>query len=243
MAQPRAAVQPTPTFDTPWRLLDLFGHVVKFYTTSAQAQMPRPSRPLTAREVAKLLRDDGWFVKRKGPGDHVQHAHPTKAGKVTLDMGGDRIPVGTLRSLRWQAGWDWQGGEVPIAYALIHREGGVSGVSFPDFPGVVATGRTAEEAIRKGSEVLTFHVAGMDEDGDPVPMLRDLDALQRDPDFREDQAGAVLALVPFDLPTRSVRINISIDAGLLGAVDREAKAAGKSRSAFLAEAARAKLRG
>ena len=132
---------------------------------------------------------------------------------------------------------------MPIAYALIHRAGGVSGVSFPDFPGVVATGRTAEEAVRKGSEVLTFHVAGMDADGDPVPMLRDLDTLQRDPDFREDQAGAVLALGPFDLPTRSVRINISIDEGPLGALDREAKAAGKSRSAFLAEAARAKLRG
>ena len=38
------------------------------------------------------------------------------------------------------------------AYALIHGEAGVSGVSFPDYPGAVATGRSAEEAIRKGSE-------------------------------------------------------------------------------------------
>ena len=131
---------------------------------------------------------------------------------------------------------------MPIAYALIHREGGVCGASFPDFPGVVATGRTAEEAIRKGSEALSFHVAGMGEDGDTLPMLRDLDALERDPDFREDQEGAVLALVPFDLPTRSVRINLSVEESLLGAIDRRAKAEGKSRSAFLAEAARMKLR-
>ena len=63
----------------------------------------------------------------------------------------------------------------------------MSGVSFPDFPGVVTTGRTAEEAIRKGSEALSFHVAGMGEDGDTLPLLRDLDALERDPGFHEDR--------------------------------------------------------
>ncbi|MFO1208286.1 MAG: type II toxin-antitoxin system HicB family antitoxin [Amaricoccus sp.] len=131
---------------------------------------------------------------------------------------------------------------MPIAYALIHREGGVSGVSFPDYPGVVATGRTAEEAIRRGSEALTFHVAGMDADREPLPLLRDLDDLERDADFIEDRAGAVLAFVPFELPTRALRINISIEESLLRAIDRQAKAEGKSRSAFLAEAARGKLR-
>ena len=33
------------------------------------------------------------------------------------------------------------------AYGLIHREAGVSGLSFPDLPGVVATGRTADAAV------------------------------------------------------------------------------------------------
>jgi predicted RNase H-like HicB family nuclease len=131
---------------------------------------------------------------------------------------------------------------MPLAYALIHREAGVSGISFPDFPGVIATGRTAEEAIRKGSEALSFHVAGMIEDGDPLPDLRALDALQGDPDFHEDAEGGVVALVQFDLPAKAVRINISIDEHLLGAIDRAAAAAGQSRSAFLAEAARRKIR-
>lgn len=69
--------------------------------------MPKPNRPLSPKEVATLLRADGWAVKRKGPGDHVQYAHPTKPGKVTLDMGARPIPVGTLRSIFRQAGWDW----------------------------------------------------------------------------------------------------------------------------------------
>lgn len=69
--------------------------------------MPKPNRPMPPKEIAKLLRADGWMVKRKGPGDHVQYAHPTKPGKVTLDMGANPIPTGTLRSIWRQAGWDW----------------------------------------------------------------------------------------------------------------------------------------
>ena len=57
--------------------------------------------------AAVVLREDDWTVKRKGPGDHVQYAHPTKPRKVTLDMGARTIPVGTLRSIYRQTGWDW----------------------------------------------------------------------------------------------------------------------------------------
>jgi predicted RNase H-like HicB family nuclease len=130
---------------------------------------------------------------------------------------------------------------MPIAYALIHHEDGVYGISFPDYPGAVSTGVTPEEAIRKGSEVLSFHVAGMDEDGDRFPILRSLEELQADPGFREDAGGAVVALIPFDLPAKAVRINVSIDEHPLDAVDRAASAAGQSRSTFLAEAARKRI--
>jgi predicted RNase H-like HicB family nuclease len=131
---------------------------------------------------------------------------------------------------------------MPLAHALIHEEGGVFGISFPDFPGAVSTGRSEEEAIRKGAEVLTFHVAGMVEDGDPLPMLRSLAELKRDRTFRTAAKDAVVALVPFDMPGKSVRLNISMDENLLNAVDRAAQAAGQSRSAFLAEAARQRVR-
>lgn len=61
----------------------------------------------TPREVAARLRKEGWTIKRRGPGDHVQYVHPERPGKVTLDMGADPIPTGTLRSIYRQAGWDW----------------------------------------------------------------------------------------------------------------------------------------
>lgn len=128
-------------------------------------------------------------------------------------------------------------------YALIHEEDGVFGVSFPDFPGCVATGRTEDEALRRGGETLAFHIAGMVADGDPLPVPRRLAELRRDATFREDAVGAVLALVPFEPPGRAVRVNISLEERLLESVDRAASAAGQSRSAFLAEAARQRLRG
>lgn len=131
---------------------------------------------------------------------------------------------------------------MPLAYAMIHEECGLFGVSFPDFPGVVASAKNAEEALRKSTEALTFHVAGIAEDGDIVPVPRALTELRDDPAWIEDAGGAVVALVSFDLPMKSVRVNISIDEALLSAVDQAAHAAGQSRSAFLSEAARLRMR-
>ncbi len=62
---------------------------------------------LSANELVRRLRADGWIKKRKGPGDHVQFAHPTKSGRVTVDMGSRDIPMGTLRSIYRMAGWKW----------------------------------------------------------------------------------------------------------------------------------------
>ena len=59
------------------------------------------------RDVVKKLAADGWIVKRKGPGDHVQYVHPERGGRVTVDMGASDIPMGTLRSIFRQAGWEW----------------------------------------------------------------------------------------------------------------------------------------
>lgn len=54
--------------------------------------MPRHS-PMTPKEIVKKLREDGWILKRKGPGDHVQFVHPDKPGKVTVDMGVGKFPL------------------------------------------------------------------------------------------------------------------------------------------------------
>ena len=69
--------------------------------------MSRKKHSNKLRDVERQLLDDGWQVVRKGPGDHRQWKHPSKPGRVTLDMGEPEIPTGTLRSIYRQAGWTW----------------------------------------------------------------------------------------------------------------------------------------
>lgn len=127
------------------------------------------------------------------------------------------------------------------AIAVIHEERGVYGISFPDFPGCISTAKSIDEAIFKGGQALGLHVAGMVEDGEPLPILRSVAQLRADPEFEDDFENATIAAVPVELPRRAVRVNISIDEGLLERVDRAAESAGQSRSAYLVDAAKRRI--
>ena len=58
------------------------------------------------------------------------------------------------------------------------------------------------------------------EDGDSLPPIRTLEELRADKDYRADAKGAVVVAVPFELPGKSVRLNISLDKRLVEAIDR-----------------------
>ena len=85
--------------------------------------------------------------------------------------------------------------------ALIHGadESGF-GVSFPDFPGCVSDGDTAEEAIRRGREALTFHIENMAEDGEEIPAPRVCSEIEASPDMAEWLEGA--RMVEIDVADR-----------------------------------------
>jgi HicB-like antitoxin of HicAB toxin-antitoxin system len=76
-----------------------------------------------------------------------------------------------------------------------------------------------------------------------LPKPRSIEAIRKDPDVARDLAeGGVLAVVPLVMETgRPVKANLSLDAGLLAAIDEAAAARGLTRSAFLASAAREKI--
>jgi predicted RNA binding protein YcfA (HicA-like mRNA interferase family) len=59
---------------------------------------------MTVRELLKLLYRDGWFVDHT-TGSHIQMAHPTKKGMVTVPNHKGDIAPGTLSKIKWQAGW------------------------------------------------------------------------------------------------------------------------------------------
>lgn len=124
---------------------------------------------------------------------------------------------------------------------FIHEEDGVYGASFPDFAGATTVARDLDTLYRKATDMLAFHVAGLIEDGDPVPAPRGLSELHDDPLFREGAGDGFVALVDVDLPGKAVRVNISLDESVLRQIDRAAEAAGETRSGFLVEAAKARL--
>ena len=112
----------------------------------------------------------------------------------------------------------------------------------PDFPGCVAVGETLDEAMHQGCEALAFHVEGLMGDGEPIPPPRSIDSVKADPELADWRDGADFVLIPLlrDLGT-SRRVNISLDRGLLEAIDDEAKHRRMTRSAFLATAARREI--
>jgi antitoxin HicB len=89
---------------------------------------------------------------------------------------------------------------MPHYIALIHKDpDSCYGVSFPDMPGVVTAGDTIDEAMQQAVGVLQFAAEDWENpDGSKgFPPPRTIDELRTDPQFREDAADAVVAVVPF----------------------------------------------
>lgn len=123
--------------------------------------------------------------------------------------------------------------------ALLHREAATYGVSIPDFPGCISAGDSADDALRQAAEALAFHVAGLEEDGTPIPPPRTLEAIQAAGEDWIAWEGAMVALVPL-LPPPEIyqRVNVKLPKRLLAEID----AVSRSRSTFLEQAARESLR-
>jgi len=119
--------------------------------------------------------------------------------------------------------------------AYLHKEGKSDfGVSFPDFPGCVTAGKSLDEASRRAPEALAFHIAGMMEDGEKIPKPSKIDDLVEDP----DRQNAVAFLVTPDFNrAKTVRVNVTARENQIELIDRLARRAGMTRSAYMVQAA------
>jgi predicted RNase H-like HicB family nuclease len=127
--------------------------------------------------------------------------------------------------------------------ALIDGKVGAYGVTFPDLPGCTAMGRTMDDALDNAAEALRDWVAVTEEGGGKIPKPRPLEVLRRAPDVKEALAvGAGLATVALVRETgKPVKANLSIDSGVLEAMDEEASRRRLTRSAFVEMLARTML--
>jgi len=63
-------------------------------------------KAMSSRQVIKRLKKDGWFMVKKGKGDHQNFKHSDKKGKITVPHPNKDIPKDTLRSIYRMAGWN-----------------------------------------------------------------------------------------------------------------------------------------
>ena len=115
------------------------------------------------------------------------------------------------------------------------------GVRIPDLPGCYGGGATAEAALEDATSAAREWLAHQLGKGAAQPKARSLadiiGAGELDPANNET---AVMISVILDAG-RTVRANVTFDAGLLEAIDNESQKRGLTRSAFLASAARDRL--
>jgi predicted RNase H-like HicB family nuclease len=117
---------------------------------------------------------------------------------------------------------------------------GAVGVVFPDFSGCVSGGETVQAAAVNAIEALSLHVEAMLADGDTVPEPGILGAV---PDWLAEDSSSILGhcLVPVDIATKAIRLNITMDEALVHRLDAAAAAEGFTRSGYLAQAARERI--
>jgi predicted RNase H-like HicB family nuclease len=127
--------------------------------------------------------------------------------------------------------------------ALIDGKAGAYGVVFPDLPGCTAMGKTMDKALADAAEALHDWAEVTEEGGAKIPRPRALEVLRRDPEVKRALAsGAGLAMVPLVRETgRPVKANLSIDSGVLAALDEEAGRRNLTRSSFVELLARTTL--
>ena len=127
--------------------------------------------------------------------------------------------------------------------ALLDGHAGAYGVVVPDLPGCSSGGASIEEAVANTQEAVTLWADEMAAQGGDIPVPRDGETVLADPEVAAAvAAGAALILVPLIRDSgRPTRVNISLDRGLLEAIDEAAAGRRLTRSAFLASAAREKI--
>ena len=120
-------------------------------------------------------------------------------------------------------------------YAVVHKEtDSAFGVHFPDLPGCFSAADEVDELVPNACEALELWFESEASDVEPRSLddVRELAAVDL-------ASGAFLVAIPHIRRTgRQVRANISLDRGMLDAIDVAAAQRHLTRSAFLADAAR-----
>ncbi|MBW2619471.1 MAG: type II toxin-antitoxin system HicB family antitoxin [Deltaproteobacteria bacterium] len=111
------------------------------------------------------------------------------------------------------------------------------GAKFPDVPGCYAAGSSLDEVSRNAAEALRLHLEVLANEGREIPKPSKLEAIMAAARSDPDDSGAVPFLVEIPDQVRFKKVTITVPEDALAKIDSYASRRGKSRSAFLVEAA------
>ena len=109
------------------------------------------------------------------------------------------------------------------------------GVVVPDLPGCFSAGDTLDEAVAGAEEAAAAWVDAALDAGEAIPAPSTLDEVRGNPDF-SGWAFGIVELDPSLLDDTIERVNITLPRRVLKRLDALARAAGTSRSGFVAQA-------
>ena len=111
--------------------------------------------------------------------------------------------------------------------AHIDGKKGAYGVTFPDLPGIVAMGKTIDEAMVNAEEALRDYAIEAKKDNEAIIPPSNMERV-------ETQVGQALVSIPLiRLSGRSVRRHMTLDEGVAAFIDSEARRRGMTRTAYV----------
>jgi predicted RNase H-like HicB family nuclease/predicted RNA binding protein YcfA (HicA-like mRNA interferase family) len=199
-----------------------------------------PPLETNTRKIVSRLKREGWTLIHGGK--HDKFEHPDKPGVLIVVPVTSKYLAGSRKTPSKK-----QGGSrsVAVTYYVGILDGakGVWGVRIPDVPGCYGGGATPEAAIADTISALREVAAHWATKGVHLEPPRSMQDVIEDKGVEFNAAaGESLVMIPLILDRgRPVKANISLDAGLLEAIDQESARRGLTRSSFLASAALDKI--
>jgi predicted RNase H-like HicB family nuclease len=108
------------------------------------------------------------------------------------------------------------------------------GVVVPDLPGCFSAGDTLDEAMLGAEEAAAAWIDAALDAGAAIPAPTSLDALRLNADYADWTFG-IITLDPALFDDSVERVNITLPRRVLKRLDAMARAAGESRSGFIAQ--------
>jgi len=107
------------------------------------------------------------------------------------------------------------------------------GVVVPDLPGCFSAGDSLDEALTGAEEAAAAWIDAALDAGEAIPPPSDLNVIRGNPDY-DGWAFGVITIDPALLDDTIERVNITLPRRVLKRLDALARAAGVSRSGFIA---------